>query len=163
MYCPNCGKQVPDQAAFCEYCGAKLAKPEPQSQPEPQAQPVYQAVPNRAPIQNRSIVLCIVLSIITCGIYGIYWLICMANDLNTASDRPNDPSGAMVFLLSLVTCNIYSWFWLFKAGEKVNIIRAKRGVPATEASLLYLLLGIFGLGIVSYCLIQNELNEAAGQ
>ena len=82
--------------------------------------------------------------------------------MNTASGRTNDTSGAMVFLLSLVTCNIYSWFWLYKAGEKVNIIRAKRGAPATDSSLLYLLLGIFGLGIVSYCLIQNELNEAAG-
>ena len=24
MFCPNCGKQIPDNANFCEFCGAKL-------------------------------------------------------------------------------------------------------------------------------------------
>ena len=33
-------------------------------------------------IQERNIVTCIILSIITCGIYGIYWEICLVNDLN---------------------------------------------------------------------------------
>lgn len=31
-------------------------------------------------IQSRSIPLCIILSIITCGIYGLYWLVCLANE-----------------------------------------------------------------------------------
>lgn len=26
MYCPNCGKQIDDDAAFCIYCGAKVAE-----------------------------------------------------------------------------------------------------------------------------------------
>ena len=162
MFCPKCGQELAERTAFCEQCGANLNAAA-QAASQQASQPVYQAAPTGSPVQSRSIALCIVLSILTCGIYGIYWLICIANDLNTASDRPNDTSGGMVFLLSLVTCNIYTWFWLYKAGEKVNIIRAKRGTPATDSSLLYLLLGIFGLGIVSYCLIQNELNEYAGK
>ena len=24
MFCPNCGKQIPDNANFCEFCGARL-------------------------------------------------------------------------------------------------------------------------------------------
>ena len=113
-----------------------------------------------APIQNRNIALCIVLTIITCGIYGLYWLVCLANDLNTASGHPEDTSGGMVLLLSIVTCNIYSWYWLYKAGEKVEQMRAQRGLHCNNSSLLYLLLGIFGLGIISYCLIQSELNDS---
>ena len=33
--------------------------------------------------------------------------------------------------------------------------------PDTSSSVLYLLLGIFGLSIVSYALIQSELNKVA--
>ena len=31
-------------------------------------------------IQQRNIAVCIILSIVTCGIYGIYWLICLNDD-----------------------------------------------------------------------------------
>ncbi len=41
-------------------------------------------------IQRRSIAMCIVLSLVTCGIYGIYWFICLTNDCNAVS---NDPDG----------------------------------------------------------------------
>ena len=34
-------------------------------------------------IQPRNIALCIIFSIITFGIYGIYWMIKINNDLNT--------------------------------------------------------------------------------
>lgn len=77
-------------------------------------------------IQKRSIPLCIILSLVTCGIYGLYWLVCLANDINTASGRDNDTSGGMVLLLSIITCNIYGLYWMYKAGEKVDEARAAR-------------------------------------
>lgn len=116
----------------------------------------------RAPIQNRSIGTCILLSIVTCGIYLYYWLYCLSDDLNTASGI-HDTTGGMVVLLSIVTCGIYLWFWLYKAGEKVDAIRARRGMPGANSSLVYLLLGIFGFSIISIALIQNELNAVAAQ
>lgn len=113
-------------------------------------------------IQERNIVTCIILSIVTCGIYGIYWFICIVNDLNEASDSQNDTSGGIVFLLGIVTCGIYTLYWMYKAGEKVNAAQAKRGMASdSNNSLIYLLLTLFGLGIVTYCLIQNELNKMA--
>ena len=110
-------------------------------------------------VKNRNIAVCIILSIVTCGIYGIYWFICMVNDVNTVSDKPNDTSGGVVFLLSIITCSIYLWFWMYKAGEKIQYAQEKRGLPATNNGVLYLVLELFGLGIVSYCLIQSELNK----
>lgn len=116
----------------------------------------------KAPIQERNIVVCIILSIVTCGIYGIYWMICMANDLNVASDNPNDTSGGMVFVFTLITCGIYGWYWYYKAGEKVGQIHQKvTGYPDKGNGILYLILALFGLGIVNYCLIQSELNKVA--
>lgn len=115
----------------------------------------------KAPIQERNIAICILLSIVTCGIYGLYWYFCIINDLNTASQKPEDTSPGMVLLLSIITCGIYGWIWLYKAGEKVDSIKQFNGEPASNSSLLYILLAIFGLSIVDYCLIQTELNKVA--
>ncbi len=113
-------------------------------------------------IQERNIVTCIILSIVTCGIYGIYWFICIVNDLNAAADKPNDTSGGIVFLLSIVTCGIYMLYWMYKAGEKVQEAQSKRGMASdSNNSLIYLIVTLFGFGIVAYCLIQNELNKMA--
>ncbi len=125
----------------------------------------YQAYGNpdyKAPIYSKNLGTCILLSIITCGIYGIVWFINMVNDLNTASQTPNDSNGTTVFLLGLVTCGIYQWYWLYKAGEKVNAINRMKGLPHDSSlSILYLALAFFGLGIVANCLIQSKLNEVA--
>ena len=116
----------------------------------------------RAPVKNRNIALCVVLSIITCGIYGIYWLVCLVDDLNVASGRTGDTSGGMVFLLSLITCGIYGIYWMYKAGEKVAYIQQRNtGEVDSSSSVLYLILGIIGFGIVAYALIQSELNKVA--
>ena len=113
-------------------------------------------------IQERNIVMCIILSIVTCGIYGIYWFICIVNDLNTAADTPNDSSGGIVFLLSIVTCGIYLIYWMYTAGGKVQAAQAKRGMASdSNASIIYLILTIVGFSIIAYCLIQNELNKMA--
>ena len=116
----------------------------------------------RVPVKNRNIALCIVLSIITCGIYGIYWLVCLVDDLNVASGRTGDTSGGMVFLLSLITCGIYGIYWMYKAGEKVAYIKQRNtGEVDSSSSVLYLILGILNFGIVVYALIQSELNKVA--
>ncbi len=57
MFCPNCGKQLPDQARFCGYCGTQLGTPSadtlnaqapqdiPPVQPEAQPGPAPQPAP----------------------------------------------------------------------------------------------------------------------
>ncbi|MCQ2484834.1 MAG: DUF4234 domain-containing protein [Clostridia bacterium] len=177
MFCPKCGANVPDTAKFCTSCGANLQVEEnvntqPDNgyqqpnyqQPEfQQANPFsgYQQSEYKAPIQNRNIVTCIILSLVTCGIYGIYWYFCIVNDLNTASESKDDMSAGMIVFLSIITCGIYGWIWLYKAGEKVDSIKVRRGLSPSNSGLLYILLAIFGLSIVDYALIQNELNEVA--
>ena len=76
-------------------------------------------------IQERNIALCIVLSIVTCGIYGIYWFICLSNDTNAAANV-DGTSGGVAFLLSVITCNIYGLYWAYKQGEKIDILQQQR-------------------------------------
>ncbi len=113
-------------------------------------------------IQERNIVTCIILSIVTCGIYMYYWLYCVANDLNVAADAPNDTSGALVVVLGIVTCGIYLIYWAYTAGGKVQTAMSKRGLPSdSNSAILYLILSLFGLSIVTMALIQSELNKIA--
>lgn len=110
-------------------------------------------------IKQRNLVMCIILTFITCGIYGIYWFICLADDVNTISNT-QDTSGITVFLLTLITCGIYGLYWAYKAGEKLDKAKQDRGIPASNGGILYLILFLVG-GIVAYALIQYELNKLA--
>jgi hypothetical protein len=52
MNCPNCGKQIPDTAKVCGYCGTRLQAPVPtKTRPAPPAPKVEPAVPTPAPEQ----------------------------------------------------------------------------------------------------------------
>ncbi len=111
-------------------------------------------------IKERSIAVCIILSIVTCGIYGLYWIICLNNDANTASNTFGT-SGGMVILLTIVTCGIYGIYWSYKQGEKIDAAKKSRGMDSGNSGVLYLILTIFGFGIIAYALMQNELNKLA--
>lgn len=108
-------------------------------------------------IKKRNIVLAVVLSIITCGLYGIYWFICLNNDANALTpDDSYTTSGGMAFLFTLITCGIYSWYWAYRMGAKVD--KLKNGGSHT---ILFIILQIFGLGIVNYCILQSAVNDYA--
>lgn len=110
-------------------------------------------------VEKRGVALAIVLSIVTCGIYGIIWFIKLTDEVNYVSNRTNDTSGGMAFLFTLITCGIYGWVWYYKMGEKLDEAYVSRGMPAQSRGILYLILGLFGLGIVSYALMQDSLNK----
>lgn len=110
-------------------------------------------------IQQRNIAVCIILTIVTCGIYGLYWLVCLTNDTNAAAGTEGT-SGGMVLLLTIVTCNIYSLYWGYKQGEKLDIAKQKKGVPSSNSNILYLFLCLF-IPVVAWALMQNELNNLA--
>lgn len=111
-------------------------------------------------VTKRDIVTSIILSIVTCGIYGIFWFISITDDARIVSgdDRL---SGGKCFLLTLITCGIYSFYWAYLMGKAMMQAKAKNDMPADDNAMLYVILQIFGLGIVTYCLVQNDLNAIA--
>ena len=70
-------------------------------------------------------------------------------------------TGGMAFLLTLVTCGIYSFYWMFKQGDKLDDAKAARGMAAGNSGIIYLILSIFGFGIVAYALMQDSINKLA--
>lgn len=115
-------------------------------------------------IQRREIAISIILTIFTCGIYGIFWFISLSDDIKKASGDESLPSGGIAFLLTLVTCGIYGFYWAYRMGKALSVAQTRAGFTVTnDNSILYLILQLFGLGIVNYALMQNQLNLIAEQ
>lgn len=143
-FCPRCGSETGEDALFCMNCGEPLKKKNDEGNP------------NLAGIRRRSIAVAIILSIITCGIYSIYWFVTLTNNMNKASGRTNDTSGGAAFGLSIVTLGIYGYFWAYKLGEKRDIVAKEEA----SSAILYIILSFFSLGIVVYALAQDAINKA---
>ena len=114
-------------------------------------------------MKERNIAVCIILSIVTCGIYGLYWLYCLVEESKEMTGEMDGPSGIVVILLSIVTCSIYLMYWMFITGKKIDDMNVREGKASGNYGILFLILAIVELSIVNYALIQNEINKRAGQ
>lgn len=149
MFCKNCGVKLEDNEKFCPNCGNSREQTNNQNFTAPK-------------IQKRDLATAIILSIVTCGIYGLIWMSQMQNDMNIVADDGDTTSGGTVVLLSILTCNIYGIIWVYKTAQRLYAASQKYNKGnKNDNSVLYLLLSVFGLEFVAWCLIQNDLNEFA--
>lgn len=187
-FCFKCGKELDDSAVFCSGCGANqqlnttsttdnnvstntnndttaTTKQQP-AKTTSNEQTTYttntQSNTNgytRSLVKNRSIALSIILSIITCGIYGLFWYAFMVDDANKVSGEYDSTSGGLTILYSLLTCGLYKIYWSYKVGKQLYNAGSNCGKDISDNSILYLILSLFGLSIISDALIQNDLNS----
>ena len=123
---------------------------------EPKTQ-TGKAIPGNAyGIEPRNIVVAILLGFVTCGIYLYYWIFKISEEVKQLSGDESLPDGGIAILLTLVTCGLYLIYWHYKIGQGLD---QAKGEPNGNSAILFMLLDIFGLGIVSYCLEQNAINE----
>lgn len=108
-------------------------------------------------IEKRSIAAAIVFVVITCGFYAIYWEYKILDSLYRANNIPSN-AGVDV-LLSIITCGIYGLYMLYKAGKMESSAMRIYGLPEKDEGALYLILGIFGLAIVSFAILQSNINS----
>lgn len=112
---------------------------------------------NTQNVQKRGVGLSIILSIVTCGIYTLFWLVNLVNDICDLKGVAR--TGGRDLILSIVTCGLYTWFLFYRMGADIDEIRHRRGLNTGSNGILYLILGVLGLGIVSYALAQHSVNE----
>ena len=116
-------------------------------------------------IQKRNIAACVIFTIITCGIYGFYWLYKLNQEINIISKHEDDTSGGLVILFSIITCGIYEVYWAYKSGEKLKeFYTKKKKHDGDDLPMLYLILFIANYlvaitGIIGYCLMQDRINK----
>lgn len=120
----------------------------------------------KANIAERNIAACVIFSIITCGIYGLYWIYKMTEEVNYITGHTEDTSPGLVIVLGIITCGIYYIYWAYKIGEKLKGYYGEKSSPQGEdLPILYLILMIANYiacgicAIVCYCLIQDNINK----
>jgi hypothetical protein len=149
MFCTKCGSQVPEGNNFCTSCGATVTGKGDQSS-------VYLGSGGSA-VGERSIVLYIILSLLTCGLFAIYWFIVVAGDIRTLRGT-SDPNGILDFIIGVLTCGIYTYVCYYRYSKYIVEIQQKMGRPVNDVSVLAVILAIF-VSLVSLALIQNEINN----
>lgn len=189
MYCKNCGKPIPDNTKFCPYCGTQFSSAESFSKATNDMfnstekelgsaiNEVRQSFNGSNPNSgqgyyngeklkdDRGLISYILLNLITCGIYGYYFLYKMAHDVNIACEGDGQSTAGLVqfIVLSFITCGIYSWYWYYKLGNRLAANAPKYGMNFQENGttvLLWLIFGLLlcGIGpfIAMYILIKNS-------
>ena len=102
-------------------------------------------------MRKRSILSIVLLSIITCGIYLLVATYQIYSDINYAT-KENDTS-LTDLLLGIVTCGIWQIYCYYKYSKKlVNL-------GSDDNSIINVILGVFGFGIVAVCIMQNSINN----
>ncbi len=107
----------------------------------------------------RSIVSSIVLTLVTFGIYGLYWQYKQMATLNAWLKR-DEYSFWLCFFLSLLTCRTFGIYYEYKMANGINEVRAAEGKWVDSSlAVLSVLLTIFGLGMVSRAIQQEHVNN----
>jgi membrane protease YdiL (CAAX protease family) len=101
---------------------------------------------------QRYIILVIILSLITFGIYPIYWFVVTKNEMNR--------SGALIPTAWLIIVPIANIWWMWKYSEGVEVATRKE-MTGVVAFILIFLLGVIGMAIVQNSF--NKVAEASGQ
>lgn len=119
---------------------------------------------------NRSLLVLIVLSILTCGLYTLYFWSCFARDMNVACVGDGRRTRGILarIIFSALTLGIYELVWLYSTGERIrgNAHRYGISVGCTGSSVLaWNILGaliVIGPFVAMYQMISglNQLCEA---
>lgn len=168
MICSACGTDNRDGVKFCSRCGAALpdaAAPGYQSVYSQPGQASYPGAVQASPYggarfvgERREIPMTVILTFVTCGIYGIVWWYKVFTEVASDLGR-SDINPMMEIVLTFVTCGVYGMYLCYKYPKLINEMQAKRGLPVNDFSVVSLLCAIFGLNIVSFALMQSELNK----
>lgn len=108
--------------------------------------------------EEKNIAVCIILAIVTCSIYMWFWMYNMIKKIRMLANDTSDMVGEYLLLMLVPYYNVY---WVYTRGKKISEEAARRGIQITDNSVLYLILNLLGLQIVSYAMMQNDLNKLA--
>ncbi|MGM9946709.1 GYF domain-containing protein [Floccifex sp.] len=125
-----------------------------------QTETIYtqETINNPVFIQKRSVGLYLLLTIVTCGIFGLYWMYCIARDTDTLCQNQTTSPG-MVVLLSFITCGVYGWYFYYRTCKRLHALQFSNGYVVPDDSVIVLILALLSFSIVSLCIIQSTIND----
>ena len=103
----------------------------------------------------------IILSIVTCGLYNIYWNYLQFEAMNALLGRREYRFWPWL-LLSIVSCGIYHIYYEYKMGSDLQVWLAAQGRPVqNNLAIIGLVFSCVGLTIIADAVYQHELNKLA--
>lgn len=114
---------------------------------------------------SRGLIKLFLLTLVTCGIYELFFIHSLAKDINEAcKDDGKHTAGLIKFiLLSCITCGIYSIFWWYASAERLAAYGRRNNVAGVEVDgakfLLWYLVGALICGIGSLYAIHLYLKS----
>ena|GEM_PF-5509909 len=120
--------------------------------------PYQGPVPNEL-LENVSIAMNVILTLVTGGIYGWVWVHAINKKIRVLCGESTKCLGETLMVLFIP---YYSYYWAYTRGKKLFHGFERFSFRTSDSSIVYLLLCIFGLQVVAYALIQNDLNSFAG-
>lgn len=107
----------------------------------------------------RNPVMVIVLSFITCGIYGLIWHYQISNELNNYMGR--EVASPLFPILGLITCGITTLISEYNIDNALYELDNIEGRRANKNFILWLILSlVFGVGYIIFQFqVQDKLNE----
>ncbi|GEM_PF-2562506 len=112
--------------------------------------------------QERGVIACTLLSIVTCGLFAIYWAYAISGDAaglrRVHALPPSENTPGRTLLLTLLTCGLY---WFYAAGEELDDLEQLLGGKPERNNwgLIYLLLCCVGMFPPAFILMQLQLNS----
>ena len=113
---------------------------------------------NRRPIPEFNVdpIIVLVLGIITCGLYLIYWNIKIAEVINAVAEREVISQPIAIFSGCCMPVNLY--FYYLAGKEGLPKVYEKTGEPQKDQSTLLLILG-FVFPMVAAMIVQGDINK----
>ncbi|GKX30979.1 hypothetical protein SH1V18_34590 [Vallitalea longa] len=78
---------------------------------------------------KRNILLTIILSFITFGIYLVYWMYKVNNESNKLANGDYQTESIIVILFTIITFGIYGLYWGYKQGKNYCLITGSEFPP----------------------------------
>ena len=101
----------------------------------------------------------IIFSVVTCGLYNVYWNDRQMKAMNALLGRAEFSFGRWL-LLSVLSCGIYHIYYEYRMGSELQEWLTQNGRPVNpHLAVIGLILSMFGLTVLADAVYQHELNK----
>jgi len=108
---------------------------------------------------SLNIVLYLLLSLLTCFLFDIYWNYRQMEACNDLLER-DEFSFWLWLLLVIITFGLYHFYYQYQMGRAIVEIQQRMGRPTTDGlPILSVVATLLGAGVVADCIHQLEINR----
>ena len=108
-------------------------------------------------LEKRGVATVVVFSILTCGIYAVWWTYVTCQALQQQGKKTSIPV-ILTTLMMLFFSSVGGLLLGMDADDNINAIKEMHGMPKADNKILWMLLGFF-IPVVTIALVQSEINS----